>query len=289
MNNTISSTKNFNQENNQRNFIGVWIPKHIWERNDIKPLAKMLWAEITALEKEEGCFASNAYLADFLGVTERYIKELISELKEKKLLYQVKFDGKRRWLKTISRGELREELQFLSEVRGEPQFTAGVNHSSLQGGTTVHPYNIEENKEDIKKEINKEKNDSKEIYYCPERKRFMNITDQHKKNWHQAFPALIIQNEIRQLEIKIENENIDPKQGTINYLLNRLKYNQSKMEINLRNQPSKQFETIDTSDMDSEDFLREYEKWLNHGPQIQEPQMYFYKKHWPEIKKKLKS
>lgn len=54
-----------------------------WVRYDeqLRPNAKLLYAEITALANARGyCFATNAYLADLFGITDRTARDLIAQL-----------------------------------------------------------------------------------------------------------------------------------------------------------------------------------------------------------------
>ena len=56
-----------------RNFLGIWIPKNVYLNNKLSWLEKILLVEIESLDNERGCFASNDYFADFLGVTKTTI------------------------------------------------------------------------------------------------------------------------------------------------------------------------------------------------------------------------
>ena len=66
-----------------RDFKGVWIPKEIWLSPSLSLMEKVLFVEIHSLDNERGCFASNRYLADFFGVSDRQIRTYIGSLKEK--------------------------------------------------------------------------------------------------------------------------------------------------------------------------------------------------------------
>jgi hypothetical protein len=103
-------------------FTGVWIPVEVFKSNQVSNTAKMLYGVISGLDGHEGCFASNAYLQGVLGVSERGIQCLISELIDVGLVVRTDIGGKR-ILKT-------------------------VEHIALEGCKKLHPYNIEDNKED---------------------------------------------------------------------------------------------------------------------------------------------
>lgn len=65
----------------ERNFKGVWIPAKIWLSKDLSVVEKCLLTEIDSLSTtEKGCFASNAYLAEFLGVSVPTITRAIKKL-----------------------------------------------------------------------------------------------------------------------------------------------------------------------------------------------------------------
>lgn len=85
----------------QRHCKGIWIPIEIWNDPDLNLTQKALWAELHALNGPDGCFASNAYLAKFMGIDERNIRAAIAVLKEKGLVYQESFDGRTRVLRTL--------------------------------------------------------------------------------------------------------------------------------------------------------------------------------------------
>ena len=61
----------------------------------------LLLAIIDSLSKtKQGCFASNEYLAKILNVSQRSVGEYISRFKKTGIVEQIRFDGKRRYLKT---------------------------------------------------------------------------------------------------------------------------------------------------------------------------------------------
>jgi hypothetical protein len=86
-------------------FRGIWIPAEVWFmflKKEIGATELHLLATIDSLvTPEKGCFASNKYLGKMLGVRPDYIARLISKLKQKQLIQQVKFDGRRRYLETV--------------------------------------------------------------------------------------------------------------------------------------------------------------------------------------------
>ena len=88
-----------------RDFKGVWIPKEIWLNSDLSIIEKVLLVEIDSLDNSDrGCFASNEYLAKFVQLSEGRVANIISDLKKRKFLIQVFFDGRNRGLR-ISKSE----------------------------------------------------------------------------------------------------------------------------------------------------------------------------------------
>lgn len=85
----------------KREFKGVWIPKEVYCNKELNWTDRILLTEINSLDGEQGCFASNAYFAKFLGVTENIISNSISKLKKMGFITQASFDGRRRILKTL--------------------------------------------------------------------------------------------------------------------------------------------------------------------------------------------
>lgn len=88
-----------------RDFKGVWIPKELYLDTELSWTEKILIIEIDSLDNdpEKGCFASNAYLARFLGISEGTLANTVSRLKKKGYVRQLWFDGRNRGLATILR------------------------------------------------------------------------------------------------------------------------------------------------------------------------------------------
>lgn len=90
--------ENFN--NDDRKFKGIWIPSEIWLNKDLHQLEKILLSEIISLDKGPGCRASNKYFADFLQTTDKTVSRYINNLKKLKLIDEISFDGRKRYLKS---------------------------------------------------------------------------------------------------------------------------------------------------------------------------------------------
>lgn len=84
-----------------REFKGIWIPKEIWENQEFTALDKIIFAEIDSLNNENGCSASNEYLAEFCKCSATKISNSISKLIELGYIYQESFNGRTRVLKSV--------------------------------------------------------------------------------------------------------------------------------------------------------------------------------------------
>ena len=124
-------------EDNRREFKGVWIPAEIWEWKQLSWNEKILLAEIDSFtSKNRDCFFSNEYISVFLDVGVRMVKKYIHNLKKEGLIEQVRFDGRKRYLRsllTVKKGNKELTSSLPQKKRGE--CTIEVNHSSRQGGT----------------------------------------------------------------------------------------------------------------------------------------------------------
>jgi len=127
-----------------RDFKGVWIPKEIWLNTDLSIIEKVLLVEIDSLDNSDrGCFASNEYLAKFVQLSEGRVANIISDLKKRKFIIQVFFDGRNRGLR-ISKSE----SSFNENVKPDltktgKQTTRKREHNNTVNKTDNNTTNIE--------------------------------------------------------------------------------------------------------------------------------------------------
>lgn len=69
-----------------RDFKGIWIPKEVWLSKDLTIMEKIFFVEIDSLDNEKGCFASNAYFADFFDISKGRCTQIIKQLESKGLI-----------------------------------------------------------------------------------------------------------------------------------------------------------------------------------------------------------
>ena len=117
-----------------RDFKGVWIPKEIWLNTDLSIIEKVLLVEIDSLDNSDrGCFASNEYLANFVQLSEGRVANIISDLKKRKFLIQVFFDGRNRGLR-ISKSE----SSFNENVKAESTKTGKLTTRKREHNNTMN-------------------------------------------------------------------------------------------------------------------------------------------------------
>lgn len=82
----------------RREFKGIWFPAEIWLDERLTALEKIILLEIDSLDGEDGCYASNEYLAGFCQCSQTKVSSAISKLKKLGYVKIASFDGRRRVL-----------------------------------------------------------------------------------------------------------------------------------------------------------------------------------------------
>ena len=107
-----------------RGFKGIWIPKEIWESKDISMQEKVFLAEIHSLDNENGCIASNAYFAEFFGLSKSSVSRVVSSLSKKglidvKLLYKPNKEVDKRVIRCKKYGG--KEVKVIEKEKSSPK------------------------------------------------------------------------------------------------------------------------------------------------------------------------
>ena len=68
---------------------GIWIPKEIWEREDLTVMERLFYSEITSLDNKDGCFAGNQYFATLFSISKTRVSVIINSLVSKKYLTSI--------------------------------------------------------------------------------------------------------------------------------------------------------------------------------------------------------
>jgi hypothetical protein len=130
-------------------FTGVWIPASVFQTPTISLTAKVVYGVVDALDNEEGCFASNAYLSRHLGLSVRQLQTILSELEDAKLILRVACEG-HRVIRTVEKVALTNALASTQVTRSEggaENRTGGVKKTARGGCGKPHTYSKEDNKE----------------------------------------------------------------------------------------------------------------------------------------------
>lgn len=121
-------------------FTGVWIPAGVFQHTTISITAKVVYGVVEALDNDDGCFASNAYLSRHLGLGERQVRNILQELDEANLITRVEVDG-RRVIRTVEKTAIVKALGEANNCLG------GRKNIATGGGKKLPTYNKEDNKE----------------------------------------------------------------------------------------------------------------------------------------------
>lgn len=129
-----------------RDFTGVFIPAHIWLSREVKPMEKLLLAEITALSQRTGwCYATRRHFAEWMDCTETNVTNYLTRLVKLGYIEQVERPGQptlRRVNNQMFYGQQDPVDMATFQSKGSATLTVGVSHSDPQGSVTVTPLNI---------------------------------------------------------------------------------------------------------------------------------------------------
>lgn len=136
-------------EKHEYQFTGIFIPKHIVQLFDIGDISireMFLLGIISALAKDEGCYASNGYLGRKLGVTGNYINKMLARLKELDLVQIRQREDGSRVMKTYFNSPQKWDSQLLPAAEGGPTPVGGGSAarrtpSPLKEGTELEEDN----------------------------------------------------------------------------------------------------------------------------------------------------
>lgn len=113
----------------QRDFKGVWIPKHLWTDQELSPIEMILLVEIDSLDKGDGCSASNEYLSAFLRgrATPGSVANIITDLRKRGYVVNRGFDGRNRYI------SLHENVKagFMKTLRQPSSSDEGCSHEIM--------------------------------------------------------------------------------------------------------------------------------------------------------------
>ena len=109
-----------------RGFKGIWIPREIWLSKSLSIHEKVMLAELDSLDVDgNGCWASNKFLGDFFGLSERRVRDVLKGLKDKGLI-EIQYTYKVGTREIESRS-----IKISPEVYPHPDIDAAINR--MQG------------------------------------------------------------------------------------------------------------------------------------------------------------
>jgi hypothetical protein len=114
-----------------RKFQGIWIPRDVYLNTDLTWIEKILLIEIDSLDKgNKGCFASNDYFSEFLGVSKTHISKSIKRLIELNFVVLKSFNGRIRILKSALNSTSKQsctKVQSSVEAKIKSDFNSSSN------------------------------------------------------------------------------------------------------------------------------------------------------------------
>lgn len=128
-------------------FTGIWIPADVALCKTMSDKAKIAYGLIASLDNEDGCYASNAYIGDVLGIEGRQVRNVIEELIEHGVVIRT-VDASGRTLKTIEKAAVELALDESKETGHGNTLPGGRQKIAGGGGKKLPPNNKEDNKGD---------------------------------------------------------------------------------------------------------------------------------------------
>lgn len=114
----------------KREFKGVWFPAEVWLDERLTALEKIILIEIDSLDGEDGCYASNEYLAKFCQCSQSKVSSAIAKLKKLGYIRVKSFDGRKRILEsclTFSTGQTPKKEKSDQQNSGERILVENTN------------------------------------------------------------------------------------------------------------------------------------------------------------------
>ena len=119
----------------ENDFKGLWIPKEIWDDGRLKLIEKAILALIVNLDTGDGCYASNAWIAEFCGCTQRTVTNAVARLASSGRIKVLGYDGRKRHIKqtTVEKFSTQTGNNFRSDTKN---LRGRLENSSTQTGNS---------------------------------------------------------------------------------------------------------------------------------------------------------
>lgn len=119
-------------------FTGIWIPKEVLGNTNLSLTEKLCFSLIDSLDGDDGCFASNIYIANMLHIEKRQLQNILTKLIDMGLVVREYDNVGNRKLHAVHSIALRDALHCTPPVY--PIAPPQCNE--------LHPYSKEYKKED---------------------------------------------------------------------------------------------------------------------------------------------
>lgn len=127
-------------ENVQREFKGIWIPREVWLDSRLNALDKVIFAEIDSFSSSgKVCFQNNATIAEFCQCSESKVSKTVSKLIDLGYIRCVSFDGRKRYLQSCLVNFT--TLDSKKSEAAEQNLLFPPNTNKPTSKSTVTPYN----------------------------------------------------------------------------------------------------------------------------------------------------
>lgn len=97
-----------------KEYTGVWIPADVMECEGLSPMEKILYGEIAGFRE---CYASNAWLANRIGRTERSVQMMLAKLIKIGFVEKCGFNGRFRLIRVRNNFQVRHEKNFTPAMK----------------------------------------------------------------------------------------------------------------------------------------------------------------------------
>lgn len=144
-------------DTNERNFLGVWIPKEIWLSEEISLVEKAILTEITYLDNDNHCYATNEYFSKFCGVSIATVSRAIKHLTELGYIEVVFFNGRNRILKIGKPVKMMMPIKTIDQANQNDRADSSKRYANNIYNNIINNNSIDksiENENDIKKTNN---------------------------------------------------------------------------------------------------------------------------------------
>lgn len=130
-----------------RKFQGVWIPADLWLDRSLSITEKVMLVEIGSLQHEvRGCFATNAHFAEFFGLSNSRVSEIINCLAQRGMIeVEMIREGRRIVERRIRMKHLFGKPNTPSENADTPFGKCGYPPSEKAEGNNTNPNNTKNN------------------------------------------------------------------------------------------------------------------------------------------------